>query len=248
MSTRKRRVVSDSKPVAKISRKRLKEDRFRKEVGHSVEYVASHRNQFIVWGTIVIVLLVVSFGYQQHERSRSIAARHELHEAINMFHGRVDTEERIGEITFPTSITKYNQTTEALEKIIADFSDRTEGQAARYYLSLLEIQQEKHAEARERLDSLVADQPEGEIGALARLALADLYARDAQDDKARAHYEHLIAQPTRLVPKERSQLAFGRYLVEKSPEEATEVLNELTSQPGPWAVAAGSALRSIDGS
>ena len=234
--------------MARISRKQLKEDRFRKEVGHSVEYVASHRNQFIVWTAIVIVLLVVGFVYRQHEQSQSIAARHGLHEAINMFHGRVDTEERIGELTFPTSITKYNQTTEALEKVIADFSNRTEGHAARYYLALLEIDQEKHNEARARLESVVADVPEGEIGALARLALADLYARDEQDDKARAHYRDLIAQPTRLVPKERSQLAFGRYLVERSPEEAAEVLNKLTSQPGPWAVAAGTALRTIDGS
>ena len=234
--------------MARISRKQLKEDRFRKEVGHSVEYVASHRNQFIVWIPIAIVLLVVGFGYRQHEQSQSNAARHRLHEAINMFHGRVDTEERMGELTFPTSITKYNQTTEALEKIIADFSNRTEAHAARYYLALLEIEQKKYDQALTPLESLVADAPEGEIGALARLALADLYAREEQDDKARAHYQDLIAQPTRLVPKERSQLAFGRYLVEKSPQEATEILNELTSQPGPWAVAAGNALRSIDGS
>ena len=234
--------------MARISRKQLKEDRFRKEVGHSVEYVASHRNQFIVWVAIAVIFLVVGFGYRQHEQSQATAARHELHEAINMFHGRVDTEERIGELTFPTSITKYNQTTQALEEIIADFSNRMEGHAARYYLALLEIEQEKHDDAQTRLELLVADAPEAEIGALARLALADLYAREEQDDKARTHYQHLIAQPTRLVPKERSQLAYGRYLVEKSPEEATEVLNELTSQPGPWAVAAGTALRSIDGS
>ena len=234
--------------MARISRKQLKEDRFRKEVGHSVEYVASHRNQFIVWIAIVIVLLVVGLGYQQYEQSQSTAARHRLHEAINMFHGRVDTEERLGELTFPTSITKYNETSEALESITTDFAGRGEAHAARYYLALLDIGREEHAEARTRLESLVADAPEGEVGALARLALADLYAREEQDDKARAHYRHLIAQPTRLVPKERSQLAFGRYLAERSPQEAAEVLNELTSQPGPWAVAAGTALRGINGS
>ena len=234
--------------MARISRKQLKTDRFREKVGDSVEYVASHRNRFIVWIAIVILLLAVGFGYQQHEQAQSISARHRLQEAINMFHGSVDTEERIGELTFPTSTTKYNQTTEAFEEIVADFSDRTEGQVARYYLALLEIEQEKHADAGTRLESLVADGPEAEVGALARLALVDLYARQEQDDKARTHYQHLIAQPTRLVPKERSQLAYGRYLIEKSPEEAAEVLTELTSQPGPWAVAAGAALRSIDGS
>ena len=234
--------------MARISRKRLKEDRFREEVGHSVEYVASHRNQFIVWIAVIVLLLAIGLGYQQHEQSQSITARHSLHEAINMFHGRVDTEERIGELTFPTSITKYNQTTAALQKVAADFPNRAEAHAARYYLALLEIEQEKHDDARTRLDSLVADGPEAEIGALARLALADLYAREEQDDEARAHYRQLIAQPTRLVPKERSQLAFGRYLAEKSPEEATEILNELAGQPGPWAVAAGTALRGIDGS
>lgn len=165
-----------------------------------------------------------------------------------MFHAKVDTEERLGELTFPTSITKYNRTSEAFEKIAADFADRLEGHTAQYYLALLEIERGENNEARARLESLVSDVRKYEVSALARLAIAGLYAREGQDDKARSHYQHLIAQPSHLVPKQRSQLDFGRYLIEKSPKEAADILNQLLSQPGPWTVPAGTALRSMEGS
>ena len=87
--------------MARLSRKQLKKDRFAEEVGHSVVYVSSHRKQFLIWGALGVALIIGIVSYAGYRRARSADARAEFHKAVNMYHGKVDTEERPGGITFP---------------------------------------------------------------------------------------------------------------------------------------------------
>ena len=91
-----------------------------------------------------------------------------------MYHGKVDTQQQPGGITFPTTIARFRDTTEQLEKIISEYGGGEEAVAAAYYLALLEIEREKLEEAQKRLGGIVGNK--GEYPALARLALADLHA------------------------------------------------------------------------
>lgn len=233
--------------MAKISRKQLKKDRFAEEVRHSVSYVSTHRSSMIAAAAALVVLTGGIYGYVTYRRAADADARHAFQASMNMFHGVVDTEERMGSVTFPSTIQKYAQTTEALEKVSGEFAGRSEEGAALYYLALLEIEQGKQTEARERLENVVESGDE-EFSALARLVLADLLARRKENGQAREHLEYLTEHPTRLVPKERAQLELGRFLVEVDPEKAAEILNELIGQSGPAAAAANQALLTIEGS
>lgn len=233
--------------MARISRKQLKHDRFVEEVGQSVVYVSSHRKQLLIWGGVAIALIIAIASYAGYRRTRAAETRAEFHKAVEMYHGKVDTEQQPGGITFPTTIARFRDTTEQLQKVIREYAGSDEALAAAYYLALLEIEQEKVEEAQKRLQGIVGDK--GEYAALARLALADLHARRQEDEPARRHYQHLIDNPTRVVPKSRAQLALARYLsTTDKEEEAKTILEEMMKEPGTAGVSAGTTLTELDGS
>ena len=233
--------------MAKISRKQLKKDRFVEEVGQSVVYASSHRKQLLIWGGVAIALIIAIASYGGYRRTRAAETRAEFQKAVEMYHGKVDTEEQPGGITFPTTIARFRDTTEQLEKVISEYAGHEEAVAAAYYLALLEIEQEKLEEAQKRLGGIVGNK--GEYPALARLALAGLHARRQEDEPARRHYQHLIDNPTRVVPKSRAQLALARYLsTTDKEEEAKTILEEMMKEPGTAGVSAGTTLTELDGS
>ena len=232
--------------MARISRKELKHDRFAEEVGQSVVFVSSHRRP-LLWGGGGAVLLLIGLltwtGYREANRLEANAA---LKRGIDMFHGKVDAEQQPGAFTFPTTSARFRDTREQFEKIMADHPGGEAAIAAGYYLALLDVEQEKHDEARTRLEGLVKGD-EGEYAALARLALAGLYAQAEQPEQASRHYKHLIDNPTRLVPKQRSQLAYAHFLADNDPESAKTVLDEVSGAPGPASAAAAALLRKLGG-
>ena len=233
--------------MARISRKQLKHDRFVEEVGQSVVYVSSHRKQMLIWGGVALALIIAIFSYADYRRTRAAEAKAELQKAVEMYHGKVDTQEQPGGITFPTTIARVRDTTEQLGKVSSEYADREEAVAADYYLALLEIEQEKVEEAQQRLEGLADGK--SEYAALARLALADLHARRQEDEPARRHYQYLIENPTRVVPKSRAQLALARYLsATDKEEEAKTILEEMMKQPGEAGISAGTTLTELDGS
>ncbi len=233
--------------MARISRKQLKHDRFVEEVGQSVVYVSSHRKQLLIWGGVAIALIIAIASYGGYRRTRAEQTRAEFQKAVEMYHGKVDTQQQPGGITFPTTIARFRDTTEQLQKVISEYAGREEAVAAAYYLALLEIEQEKVEEAQKRLEGIAGNN--GEYASLARLALADLHARRQEDESARRHYQHLIDNPTRVVPKSRAQLALARYLsTTDKEEEAKTILEEMMKEPGTAGVSAGTTLTELDGS
>lgn len=233
--------------MARITRKQLKQDRFAEEVGQSVAYVSSHRKQVLILGVVVVAAVIGILAYVGYQSRVAREAEAELQRAIEMYHGVVNTEQQMGRVTFPTTIARFRDTTEQLEKVIREYAGREEEAAAQYYLALLEIEQEKIQEAQTRLESLL-DRTESQYASLARLVLANLYARQQQDEQARRHYEHLIEHPSRVVPKSRAQLAYAEYLAQADPEAAKALIEEMQKQPGPASVQAARVLRQIEGS
>ncbi len=231
--------------MARISRKQLKQDRFVEEVGESVSYIASHRNRVIAGSVIVIALVIGVTSYGGYRRHQATEARRAFHSAMDLFHGVVEAEQRVGFVTFTTYAEKYRRTTEALEQVSKDFPSQPEGAAAEYYLALLEVEQDKFQEAQKRLEELLPRADE-ETAALARLTLGELSVRQGKLEDARKYYQYVIEHPTTLVPKQRAQLALARALVDSSPDEARALLDELVKQSGPVAVAAGATLRELE--
>jgi predicted negative regulator of RcsB-dependent stress response len=232
--------------VAKFTRKTLKQDRFAEEVTHGVEYVSEHRRKVITIIVAAVVAVVATTGWLSYSRNRAEKAQEALAEAINQFHGVVDTEERVGFVTFSTTIERFREVTTDLEGVITEYSGRPEADQAGYYLALLEIEQGKLTEARDRL-AAVAGRGDEETAALARLVLGDLLAREGKLEEAKTELQRVVDKPTRAVPKERAQLALARAMAKAEPEKAKEILQELMANPGPVSVAAGVTMRQLEG-
>ena len=233
--------------MAKISRKELKQDRFAQEVGQSVVFASRHRRALLLGGGGAILLIVGLLAWAGYRETNRREARAALQKGIEMYHGNVDTEQQLAAITFPTTIARFRDTREQLEKVIAEHPGSEPEIAAGYYLALLELEQEKPRDAKTRLEALT-NRGEGEYVALVRLALADLYAQEEQQEQASRQYKHLIDNPTRLVPKERSQLAYARLLSDSDPETAKTLLEEVRGSPGAASAAAAALLRELEGS
>lgn len=230
----------------KTTRKHLKEDRFAEEVGHSVEYVSSHRNQFLLWGAAAVALVVGVGSYLAYARSQSREARQALTEALELFHGAVETQERVGMITFATNVERYTRTTEALEKVMTGYSGREEAVEAEYYLALIELQQGKNDEAVKRLEALLPRAGD-KIAPVARLTLADEHARAGRVEQATKEYQYLIDHPGSVVPKARAQFGLAAALKDSKPEEAKKLFQELQKEPGAIAVLATRNLTDLGG-
>lgn len=233
--------------MAKISRKDLKHDRFAEEVGQSVLFFSSHRRQifFGVAGLIFLVVgLLVWTGYRSTNKQE---ARYALKKGIDLYHGKVDTEQTIGAISFPTTIARFRDTREQLDTVIVNYPGGEEEIGAAYYMALLDLEQKKNDEAKTRLEGIV-NRGAGEYTALARLVLAGLYAREKEYGQASRHYRYLIDNPTRVVSKQRSQLAWASLLIETNPAMAKTLLDELQVTSGRIGSQAAKLLRKLEGS
>jgi predicted negative regulator of RcsB-dependent stress response len=149
-------------------------------------------------------------------------------------------------VTFTTTIERRTRTTEAFEGVKQRHPGTPEADAAEYYLALLDVEEEKYQEAQTKLESAVKSSDD-EVAGLARLALAEVYGRLEKPTEAQEQYQYLVDHPTRMIPKERAQLALARFLVPREPAKAKEILNELMLKPGVLGGAATATLRELSG-
>ena len=228
----------------RITRKSLKDDRFAAEVTHSVEFLAGHRRQVLLYGGIGAAVLAVALGGYFWWRRQQDAAHLALYKALRVYHGVISDEEREGRVTFKTEQDKQKKSLQEFESAARNHPRTAEGKIARYYAALVHKDMGKPDEARKLLAQAVGDSP-AEVAALARLALAEIHEAQNRPQDARKLYEYLVKNPTSTVPEARAQLALARLLKSSQPEEARKLLSELQKRVGPISVAAGSILREM---
>src|SRR2546426_958296 len=109
----------------RITRKSLKDDRFASEVTHSVEYIAEHRRQAMIYsgvGIAVLALVLGTFFYRQH---RKTAAHRALYQALQTYHALVTDEDRPGRVTFRTAAEKNDKALKQFDGLARDYPRAT---------------------------------------------------------------------------------------------------------------------------
>jgi predicted negative regulator of RcsB-dependent stress response len=217
--------------VDRLTRKGLKQDKFAQEVGHTVEFLGEHRRQFIRYGAIALVVIVVVAGAFYFNQRQQATRQRELTAAMDLMNAPVGADAPAGMTSFPTAEAKDKAVVKAFSDLSAKAAGSDEGAIARYFLGALAANEGRYDDAVKNLND-AATSGRTEYSSLAKLTLADVYGIQGKTAEAEKLLRALIDKPTLMVPKEEATLALARLLAPTKPDEARKLLDPLKSLPG----------------
>ncbi|MEX2264122.1 MAG: tetratricopeptide repeat protein [Bryobacteraceae bacterium] len=215
--------------MARISRKDLKTDKFAVEVGHTVEFVAAHRSQVVLYGAIALVVVLLGAGLYYY-RQRQEAARHvELAKGLRVMSAPVGQDAGPGQFSFPTEEARNREAAKVFNEMVARHSGSDSAVLARYHLAGIAADAGKIADAEKEFKA-VAESGNRKYASLAKLALSDIYFSAGKTAEAEKFLRDLIAEPTTFVSKEQATIALARGIGKAKPDEARKLLEPLRTE------------------
>lgn len=213
--------------MARITRKDLKTDKFALEVEHTVDYVGEHRQQFLRYGAVVLVVVLIGFGFYLYRKHQHSLRQEELAQAMQIQEAPVAATPPQGAlVSFTTQQAKTQEATKAFAKLASEHSGTDEGLIATYYLGTIAADQGKLAEAEKFLKQ-VADSGNQKYSSLAKLSLAQIYFADGRPDQGEKLLRSLMDNPTVFVSREQAVIVLARGLAKTKPAEARKLLEPL---------------------
>jgi hypothetical protein len=213
----------------RITRSKLKGDRFAEEVEHSVEFVAEHKKQAIQYGAIAMAVALVIGGIWYYRDRQHTERQDKLAAAMDIVQAPVSPGAPPGQLFYTTDALKNAAEEKAFKEIIDKYSGSDEATVASSYLGALSMDEGKTADA-EKYFLRVADSGNKNYASMGKLSLAQVYLstnRAAQGEKLlRDLYEH----PTMFVSKEQGAIALARAISSTNPAEARKLLEPLRTQ------------------
>jgi len=225
----------------KLSRKELKTDHFIEEVGHSVEYVSSHRKPFVWAGIGAVVLLVAGLGVYLFLQSGKAKRQEALGKAYAIQHATFGPSVPGGPpSSYPTASVRDAAAQKVFGEVAAQYPNSEEGLIAKYFMAGYAANQSKWPDA-EKLFQEVGNNASKETASLARFDLSQVYAAQNKTAEAEKLLRTLADNPTSVVSKDQAQLSLARVLAKSNPAEAKKLLETLKAGPSAVSRAALSA-------
>jgi tetratricopeptide (TPR) repeat protein len=213
----------------KVTRHDLKSDRFVEEVGHTVEYVSSHKDRGAKYGGIVLaaILLIAGGWYwrgkQAETRALDLGAAMKIRDAtIAPMPNPGDTR-----LAFPTMQEKNNALRRALVDVAARHSGSNEAAVAHYLLGVLDSDENKMADAEKNFQK-AADSGDSEYASLAKWSLQQIYTFSGREKQAEDILRGFVSKPTTMVSSEQATITLAQLISKKNPQEAMKMLEPLS--------------------
>jgi predicted negative regulator of RcsB-dependent stress response len=216
-----------------ISRKDLKKDEFRDRLVHGAEAVASHQKQLWTYGIVVLLGVILVFGWRYYTQSQTAKASAALSDAMQTYEARIrGANEPLNAPDEVTYLDEKNRDADAAKKFeaVATRYRRTRpGQMARYYDALCLEVLGRDADAEKDLASLQSSSDEGLV-ALARFQLAQIYDRTGKGPDAVKLYQQLADNPSLFVPRPVALLALADHYSSGDPEQAAKFYKQVKTE------------------
>jgi len=216
--------------VDRITRSKLKTDRFAVEVEHSVEYVTEHRKQVIQYGAIALVVALIVGGVWYYRGARQQERQQDLAAAMDIMQARIAAAPPPGGGQyFPTEAARAAGADKAFRDLMAKYPGSDESAVAASYLGALSMDQNKLPDA-EKYFQMAADTNNKDYASIGKLSLAQVYLSENRNADAEKLLRSLYDNPTMLVSKEQAAIALARALATTKPAEARKLLDPLRTE------------------
>lgn len=209
-----------------LSRKELKNDALAAEVQHGVEVVAAHKNQFYIYGGIIVLAIAGYVGYSWYSSSQSAAREQALWDARKKFNATVGGQSNGAVLSYATTEEKDKAAQAAWTALADKYPSSAEGAIAKLRLASEKLEKGKTDEAAGMFREIVDKAPK-EFSSLAKLSLAQIIWQQGKTDEAKKMLEDLISSPTTFVSSEQATLTLARLESDKNPDEARKLLDKM---------------------
>jgi tetratricopeptide (TPR) repeat protein len=212
----------------------LKKDQFVETVGHSVQYVAGHRQQLYTYGAAAAAVIVVALGVYWYTGNKRAGEQEDLGKALQIKQATIGVAAQPGDPrpSFPTEADKNKALSKALNDVIAQHSGSDAAAVAIYQLGVIAADQGDMNEAAKQFER-AAQTGSREYASTAKLALAQVYQALGKNAEAEKVLRELIASPTALVSKEQATFTLARLLAGSKPAEARKLVEPLQKDSRP---------------
>ena len=213
----------------RITRSKLKTDRFAVEVEHSVEYVAEHKKQVMLYSAIGVAVALLIAGIWYYRDGRHTKRQEELAQAMEIMQAPVGAGAAQGALFYTTEALKSAAAEKAFKAVFDKYPGSAEGTVAASYLGAISTDQGKLADA-EKYFKIVADSSDQNYASMGKLSLAQVQLSTGRAADAEKLLRSLYEKPTMFVSKEQAAIALARALALSKPAEARKLLEPLRTE------------------
>jgi hypothetical protein len=217
----------------KHHREELKKDQFVQTVGHSVEYVAGHRQQVYTYGGAALAVVLVAFVC-----IRTLAASvppNRLPWAVRCRSSSPRSacpRSRRPASLLPDRGRKNTALNKALNEVVSQYGGSDAASVALYQLGVIAADKGNMAEAAKQFEKAVQTGSR-EFTSAAKLALAQVDQALGKNTEAEKLLRELVASPTAIVSKEQAMFTLARLLAVTNPAEARKLIDPLQKDSRP---------------
>jgi len=233
--------------VAHISRKELKQDRFRESLEHGAEAVLSHRQFAAVAIALAAFVALAGFGWKMYMDRRAAKASAALQEAMRAYDAPVQTSGQPidpAELSFADDAARLASALQEFQEAAAKYPRTNAGRTANYYAALCLMDMGQLNQALDDLRPL-DNGSDQELAGLARFQVAQIYDRTGKEDESIKLLREMADHPTLLVPKPMVLLELAGELQRKNVLEAAAIYNQL-KKDYPGSAISDQAQRALD--
>jgi predicted negative regulator of RcsB-dependent stress response len=215
--------------VDRITRSKLKTDRFAVEVEHSVEYVAEHKKQVMLYSAIGVAVGLLIAGIWYYRDGQHTKRQEELAQAMEIMQAPVGAGAVPGVLYYTTEALKSAAADKAFKAIYGKYAGTTEGTVAASYLGAIAMDLGKLADA-EKYFKGVTDSGDANYASMGKLSLAQVQLSTGHTADAEKLLRSLYEKPTMFVSKEQAAIALARAIAISKPAEARKLLEPLRTE------------------
>ncbi len=227
-------------------KKVVKNDEFKQQVWHSIDFVKDHTAEVKKYGGILLALLVVAAGTYFYINHQADAREEALAHALRVAQATVGSNVQAANMHFDTQEEMDKAVEKAFREVATKYPGTQESAISLINLGQAAVDKGNLAEGEKDFKAVVDSAPDA-YASQAALALAQLYQIEGRNADAEKLLDNLIKNPSVTVSKEEAQLTLAKVIAKSDPARARKLLEELQKQRTTISKTAVSELAEIMG-